>query len=225
MRESGFWGLLGDGERESLTAAARSRVFTGDSVLCHEGEPSTHVFILLSGWVKIITVTSDGREMLTALRGEGDIVGDIAQVTGYRTATLQALGTVRTLIVGAERFGKFLDTHVEASRAYRRVSAEYQRAAHSSRRTQSTASGPRRLAGLLLDLAERHGYQTDEGLRTALPLSQEELASLIGSSRSTVTRALGDWRSRKVIATHPRHVTILDQAALRCIAGRADYPP
>lgn len=225
MRESGFWGLLGARERESLTAAARPRVFAGDAILCHEGEPSTHVFIVLSGWVKVITVTGEGREMLAALRGEGDIVGDIAQVTGFRTATLQALGTVRTLIVGAERFGRFLDAHVEAARAYRRVMAEYQRAAHSSQRSKSTASGPRRLADLLLDLAERHGYRTEEGLRTALPLSQEELASLIGSSRSTVTRALSNWRVRNVITTHPRHITILDQAALRCIAGRSGYSP
>lgn len=161
--------------------------------------------------------------MLAALRGEGDIVGEIAQVTGYRTATIQALGTVRTLIVGADRFGRFLDAHVEAARAYRRAMTEYQRAAHSSQRNKSTASGSRRLADLLLDLAERHGSRTADGLRTALPLSQEELASLIGSSRSTVTRALSDWRSRKVITTHPRHVTILDQAALRWIAGRSDY--
>lgn len=219
MHGSGFWGLLGEKERESLRATARPRAFTGNAVLCLEGESSTHVFIVLSGWVKVITVTGDGREMLTALRGEGDIVGEIAQVAGYRTATVQAIGTVRTLIVGADQFGTFLDTHAGAARTYRRVMAEYQRIAHSSQRIKSTSSGPRRLASLLLDLAEQHGERTDRGLRTALPLSQEELASLIGSSRSTVTRALSDWRSRNMLITHQRHITILDQPALQRIAG------
>lgn len=198
---------------------ARPSDFADKAILCLEGEPTTHVFIVLSGWVKIINVTSEGREMLAALCGEGDIVGDIAQLTGYRTATVQAIGTVRTLVIGAERFEAFLDAHAEASRAYRRVMVSYQRAAHSSQRRQSTSSGPQRLASLLLDLAERHGEQTGGGLRTALPLSQDELASLIGASRSTVTRALSDWRARNVISTHPRHITILDQATLRRIAG------
>lgn len=219
MGESGFWGLLGDGERESLKSASRPRTFSDGMPLCLEGEPSTHVFILLSGWVKIITVTGDGREMLAALRGAGDIVGEIAQVTGYRTATVQAAGTVRSLIVGAERFGTFLDSHAAADRAYRHIMAEYQRAAHKSQRSMALASGPQRLATLLLDLAgPEDAKRADDDSRTALPLSQEELASLIGSARSTVTRALSDWRSRGIIATRQRHITILDRPALSRIA-------
>jgi CRP-like cAMP-binding protein len=209
VRKSGFWGLLGDGERESLKSASRSRTFSDGALLCLQGEPTTHVFILLSGWVKIITVADDGREMLAALRGPGAIVGEIAQVTGYRTATVQAFGSVRALIVGAERFEAFLDSHIPAARAYRHFMTEYQLAVNSSQRDLATSSGPRRLAALLLDL---------DGMD--LPLSQEELASLIGSARSTVTRALSDWRSRHIISTRQRPVTILDQPALRRIAGR-----
>lgn len=220
MHDSGFWWLLGEGERESLTSVARPRAFADNAILCMEGEPSTHVFILLSGWVKVITVTDEGRENLAALRGEGDIVGEIAQITGYRTATVRAIATVRTLIIGAEQFGVFLDAHAEAARVYRRIMAEYQRSAHESQRSKALSSGSRRLACLLLDLAEQYGERTNGGLTTALPLSQEELASLIGSSRATVTRALSDWRSRRMIATHQRHVTILDEATLRRIAGR-----
>lgn len=209
MRESGFWGMLGDSDREALKAAARLRVFPDKGMLCLEGDATTHVFILLKGWVKIITSAGDGRERLASLRGDGDIVGDIARVTGYRTATVQAIGTVRTLIVGAEQFGTFLDSHANAARAYRHVMTEHERAAHSAQRSMALASGPQRLAALLLGL---------DG--AGLPLSQEELASLTGSSRSTVTRALHDWRSRRIIATRQRRVTILDDAALRRIAGR-----
>lgn len=209
MRESGFWGMLGDSDREALKAAARLRVFPDKGMLCLEGDATTHVFILLKGWVKIITSAGDGRERLASLRGDGDIVGDIARVTGYRTATVQAIGTVRTLIVGAEQFGLFLDSHANAARAYRHVMTEHERAAHSAQRSMALASGPQRLAALLLGL---------DG--ADLPLSQEELASLTGSSRSTVTRALHDWRSRRIIATRQRRVTILDDAALRRIAGR-----
>ena len=52
-----------------------------------------------------------------------------------------------------------------------------------------------------------------------LPLSQGELASLVSASRATVTRALSDWRQRRLVETSMRHVTITDLAALARIAG------
>src|ERR1700685_1364694 len=98
--------MLTGGDREALLAARRSHAHNADIMLLVEGEPSTHIFILVSGWVKVITVTRDGREMLEALRGTGDVVGEIAgQVTGYRTATIRAIGTVRALIFSTEQFG------------------------------------------------------------------------------------------------------------------------
>jgi CRP/FNR family cyclic AMP-dependent transcriptional regulator len=115
----------------------------------------------------------------------------------------------------------FLDTHASAAHAYRRVMAEQQRIAHESQRSHVLASGSQRLARLLLDLATRHGGAGGNGLTAPIPLSQEEIAGLIGASRSTVTRALGDWRSRQIIGTNQRQITILDRARLLRIAGRS----
>lgn len=208
MRDSRFWGMLSDAEQVTLHAAGRARTYPDKGILCLEGDDSTHVFVLVEGWVKIITRAEDGRERLAGLRGDGDIVGDIAQIAGHRTATVQALGTVRTLIVGAGPFGSFLDTHAGASRACRLAMAEHERTAQRAQRSMALDSGPERLAALLLDL---------DG--TGVPLSQEDLASLIGASRSTVTRALADWRSRKIISTDQRRIQILDPAALTRLAG------
>ena len=218
----GFWGQLGAAEHDALIAVARIRVFPAGSVLCTEGEPTTHVFVLLSGWVKCVTVTHDGREILEALRSEGDVIGEIAgQVTGYRTATVRAVGAVDALIAGTRQFGDFLDAHPAAARAYRRYMAQRHRAANEQQRAHALSSGARRLACLLLDLAEQQARADDGTVTTAPPpLSQEELASLIGASRSTVTRALRDWRSRHIIGTDPRRIQILDRARLLRIAGR-----
>lgn len=226
VRGPGFWRLLNDADREALTAVARSRVFPAGTVLCMEGEPTTHVFVLLSGWVKVTTVTRDGREVLEALRGGGEAIGEIAgQVTGYRTATVQAIGPVRALIVGARRFGDFLDHHPGAAKAHRQALAERERAANELQRGYALLSGPQRLAGLLLDLTDRPDAVNDTAATTPLPLSQEELASLIGASRSTVTRALHEWRSRRIIGTDQRHIEILDRVRLQRIADRLVREP
>jgi CRP-like cAMP-binding protein len=53
-----------------------------------------------------------------------------------------------------------------------------------------------------------------------MPLTQDELASLAGTSRATVTRAFSNWRKRGFVLTGQRHITILDQAGLKRIAGQ-----
>jgi len=232
VRRSDFWELLSEADRKVLSSAARSRVFPPGGILCTQGEPTTHVFILRSGWVKIITDTPEGRQTLEALRREGEIVGEIAgQVTGYRTATVQALGTVHALLIGTRQFGEFLDSRPVAAQAYRQAMAEVQQVAYEKQRSRDLLSGAQRLAGLLLDLTEqsgppgRNGPANRDAAAAHLLLSQEELASLIGASRSTVTRALQGWRSRHIIGTDQRHFEILDRARLERIARRDSKNP
>ena len=192
-----------------------------------QGDPSTHLFILQSGWVKIITVTREGKEVLEALRREGEVIGEIAgQVTGFRTATVQALGPVRALVIGAGQFGNFLDDHPLAGQAHRQAMAEVAQVAYEQQRNRALLSGAQRLAVLLLDLTEQDGQTGRRGgvnrdvSATTPALSQEELASLIAASRSTVTRALQGWRSRQIIGTDQRHIEILDRATLERLSGR-----
>lgn len=210
----GFWPLLSDDERTALASLGRTTVYPPGAVMCVEGDPNTHVFVLVDGWVKIVGVTSDGHELTLALRGRGDTVGEVAgETTGYRTATVQAIGTVRALVVPYERFSSFLDAHDGADRAYRRMVTRRWNDAESMLRARSVTSGAQRLAGLLLELA-------DSELQTAMTLTQEELASLTGASRATVTRALSNWRRRGIIRTGQRDITITDPGALRKIAGQ-----
>jgi CRP/FNR family cyclic AMP-dependent transcriptional regulator len=213
----GFWTLLTDDERAALSRLGRTAVYPSGTVMCVEGDPATHVFVLVNGWVKIVGVTSEGHELTLALRGRGDTVGEMAaETTGYRTATVQAVGTVRALLVPYDTFSSFLDAHDGADRAYRRMVTRRWNDAESMLRTRSVTSGAQRLAVLLLELAD----QRDSGVRMTMMLTQDELASLTGASRATVTRALSNWRQRGIIRTGQRDITITDLRALRKIAGQ-----
>ncbi len=99
-----------------------ARDYPAGATLCLEGDPDTHVFVLLAGWVKVFSATKDGHEIVLALRGDGDIVGETAgETTGRRNATIQAIDAVRALIVRYDKFGLFLEANPGADRAYRRV--------------------------------------------------------------------------------------------------------
>lgn len=217
---TGFWGLLSSTEQTALSAIGQMREFYPGAVMYAEGEPSTHVFVILVGWVKVNTVTRGGDEMLLALRGDGEIVGEVAGgTTGLREATIRAIGTVRTLIVAYDRFTAFLDANPGAAHAFRRVVTQRFQDADTSLRRHAVTTGAQRLAGLLLELAMRYGSDAGDTIDVAIPLSQEELASLAGTSRATVIRAFGAWRKRGIIRTERRRITITDPQALRQIAA------
>ena len=132
---------------------------------------------------------------------------------------MRAIGTVRALIVSYEKFSTFLDAHPGAGQAYRHVVTRRWNDADSMQRSFPVTNGAHRLATVLLGLAARFGSETDHGVHIAVPLSQEELASLAGASRATVTRALSNWRQRGIILTGQRDITITGLDALRKIAG------
>jgi CRP-like cAMP-binding protein len=216
----GFWALLTEEEQAVLSGLGRPSTYPPGAVICVEGDPATHVFVLVDGLAKVITVTADGHELTLALRGNGDLVGEIAgQTTGYRSATMRAIGTVRALIVPYGAFNSFLDAHPGAGHAYRHVVTHRWNDADSKLRSHPVTNGAHRLAIVLLDLAIRYGSAAGQEVHIAVPLSQEELASLAGASRATVTRALSNWRRRGIIRTGQRDITITALDDLRKIAG------
>ena len=216
----GFWALLTDEERAVLTGLGRTSTYPPGAVICVQGDPATHVFVLVDGLAKVLSTTADGHQQTLALRGNGDVVGEVAgETTGYRNATVRAIGRVRALILAYEKFNSFLDVHPGAGHAYRQMVTHRFNDADSMLRSHPVTNGAHRLAIVLLGLATRYGSETGEGVHIAVPLSQEELASLAGASRATVTRALSNWRQRGIIRTGQRDITITGLGALRKIAG------
>jgi CRP/FNR family transcriptional regulator, cyclic AMP receptor protein len=217
----GFWALLTPSEQDTLGRIGLPRDYPAGTIICHQGDPTTHVFFLMVGLVKIVSSTTDGHQIVLALRGEGDIVGEVAgETTGRRNATICAVDGVRALIVPYSKFNPFLESNPGASRAYRHVVTQRWNDADTMLRSRAATTGAQRLAGLVLDLADRYGRLVDGAIQLVMPLTQDELASMIGTARATVTRALSNWRKRGFIRTGQRHVTILDEAGLRKVAGQ-----
>jgi CRP/FNR family transcriptional regulator, cyclic AMP receptor protein len=211
----GFFGLLDHDERAALAALALRRRYSSGETIYVEGDSSTDAIILVVGWVKVLFVTTDGHEVVLALRGEGDILGEMGEIGERRDATVRAVGLVDVLIVRYDEFNSFLDSNLGADRAYRRLLAQRLKDSDKMLRSRATTVGAQRFARLLIDLADQHGRNLGGEIHLPLPLTQAELASLAGTSRATVTRAISNWRRRGLIRTGQRHLTITDPAGFR----------
>jgi CRP-like cAMP-binding protein len=221
-----FWHSLDEAERAALGKVARSQPFSKGMPLCYQGDPTTQIFVVLSGWVKVATSTPDGHEVIRGLRGAGELIGEGAALYGRpRSATLSAMGQVKALTVAADRFTIFLEQHPHAARLLIGTVGHRLDEADRWASAQVSADGAQRLALLLIELAERYGQRIPGGAIVVQPaLAQQELAHLIGTSRETAARALRKWREQKIVDTSWKKITIIDPPALRRLASGPQGP-
>ncbi len=205
---------------EGLAALATSRHFTAGAALFHAGDPSDWVVLVTRGRVKIVDQTADGREVLLAVRGPGELIGELSAIDGEpRSASAVAMDPVEVQMINAAGFHGYLEAHPVAAVALLRLVTVRLRDADRKRVEYSSHDVLGRVARRLLELAQEYGEPAGTGVRITLPISQDELASYTASSREAVAKALRSLRDRRVITTDRRAITVVDVEALRMRAG------
>ena len=193
----------------------RRRIRRG-TIVFHEGGRSRDAFVILEGRIKIATTTPDGREIVLAVRGPGDIVGELSAIDGSpRSATGTAIDIVEANVVPADAFVEFLGNVPGAGLVVLRLLIDRQRESDRARVEFGAYDATRRVARRLVELAERFGQPVGDVIRIGLPLTQEELAGWTGASREAVSKALRALRASALVETGRRAVTVLDVEGLR----------
>ncbi|MEA2508008.1 MAG: family transcriptional regulator, cyclic receptor protein [Actinomycetota bacterium] len=202
-------------EHDALFANKRKRQFHRSATLINAGTVSNSVAVILEGRIKLSFFTDEGHEVVLAIRGPGDLVGDLSALDGQpHSATATALEPVEAMIVAATDFTAFLFENPRVALMLLRMLSSRLRDADEKRIEFSAYDSVGRVARRLVEMADRFGDPRDQGLRITLPLSQEELAGWTGSSREAVSKALQTLRSKGLIETERRAVTILDLPGL-----------
>jgi CRP-like cAMP-binding protein len=213
---TGFLAALDEPERSDLLARGGRRRYRRGATVFHEGGGSDEIVVVLSGRVKVSTVTADGKEVVLAFRGPGDLLGELSAIDGdARSATVGALEPVEAAVVAANDFRAFLSAHPRVAILLLEMLARRLRDADRKRVEFGAHDTLGRVAARLVELAERYGQPVTEGVRITLPLSQEELAGWTGSSREAVGKALHALRGLGWVRTERRRITVLEMEPLR----------
>lgn len=184
------------------------------------GDSTTFVIILIEGIVKATSVTSEGKEVLLAVRIGGDIVGEIAAMDSQpRSSTVTTCGPVVACVLGQSDFLGALRRDEALGREVDRSVLGKLRFANERRVEFAGYDAQTRVARVLRDLAAAYGERFDNRVTLSWPLTQTELASLSSVAEPTVQKALRRLREGGVIATGYRNLTIQDFSALNDLAG------
>jgi CRP/FNR family cyclic AMP-dependent transcriptional regulator len=205
----GAFSSLGEGARADFEAIGMDFVLPCGVVLFHENAPGIRVLLIHSGRVKLSCTSRDDRTLLLKVAVPGDILGLSAVVSRsrYEVTARTIAPTILRSVLG-DPFRSFLATHVEASlHAAQTLSEAYRMAFADVRRLALSGSSAARLAGVLLEWGIAESVGKPE-MRLTMALSHGDLGNLVGCSRETVTRTLGEFRRRKLIAIQGASIRI-----------------
>lgn len=195
----------------TLLASMTSLHVARGEVLFHEGEPGDRLYVIRSGKIKLGRRSGDGRENLLAVLGPGEMFGELSLFDpGPRTATATGLADATVLELGHHDLIPWLEQNPTVAKHLLGALGRRLRRTNDALADLVFSDVPGRVAKALLDLSQRFGQQTDEGVRVAHDLTQEELAQLVGASRETVNKALADFAARGWVRREGRAIVLLD---------------
>jgi CRP/FNR family transcriptional regulator, cyclic AMP receptor protein len=201
---------------DSLAHAVRTRRFRRGEVVFHVGDPGDALFVVSVGAVKITLPSEGGDEAIIATLRPGDFFGELALLDGApRSATAAALEPTETLVLPREPFLTLVATEPAIRDALLAALARELRrlTVHVEELHFLDIAG--RLAARLAHLATEHGKPGPDGtLRLDAPLTQTDLASMIGCTRQSVNKLLGLFAADGLVAVDRDAIVVLDLEGL-----------
>ena len=212
-------GLPADDVRE-LLSIARRRTFAKGEVVFHREDLAESLQFVVRGRFAVRVTTPVGDNVLLDVLGPGDVFGELALLLpdARRSATVSALETGETRSVLRDDFARLQRSHPGVKDVLLRVLAEQLRRASDRVVEAHYVDAETRVRRRVCELAET--YREGAG-PPAVPLTQEDLAAMAGTSRATVNRVLREEEKRGVVALDRGRVTVLDAEGLDAGAAGA----
>ena len=216
LRSVPFLAVLPEADFEALAGTAKRRRFNKGETVFHKDDPGNSCFVIESGSFRIFIPGPEGSDLILAILGPGDYVGELSLLDGQpRSASAAADEKSEALVLWRDDFLRILSSRPEAALAVMVSVAERLRQADEAMADLSFLDVTGRLAKKLLELAAKHGEPTARGIQVNLSLTQEELAQMVGVTRESVNRHITLFRELGMIDVKGRQFLILQPEELR----------
>jgi CRP-like cAMP-binding protein len=199
--------ILSEADKQELASHMALRKFKQDEVIYHQGDPAAHWYVVFEGLVKVLLLDENGRELLISLHARGEFFGELVMFEDKVPRDGTAVSVIPTSVFQIGRDGSLavLKRNEEARRHM------FERLSRNIRKLEGQVEDfafldvTSRLAKYLVEVAR---------LGRSLPLTQDDLAAAVGSTRMTVNKLLADFERRGLINVERRDVRVLDETSL-----------
>lgn len=212
-----LFGVLNDQERFELASTISQRVFAKGDVIVSEGEPGDHMFVIVSGTLRVLRRTQTGAIVELARRRSGAVTGELAVMDDRpRSATVEAVTKVNLLVISREQFTRLIDE----SRPFRQKFISHLvaliREATEHETDRALLDLRARVAKKIVEL----GGPSEGSLTKRDRVTKVQLAQMVGATRQRVHAALQSLESENLIHVDNLGIEVIDLEGLEQRADR-----
>ncbi len=215
---------LADIDRERWPLRADYKQASTKEVIFYKGDPATHLYMVVSGKVKVSAPSEDGKEITFGILGPGELVGEMGVIDGAdHTATVTALEPTELAVLNQRDFLSLLENCPSVALKLLKILCERLRRTSEMAEDISFLPLPVRLAKRLYALAQNYGDRTPSGIQIGLHLCQQDLANLVSTSRESINKQLAIWQAEGLVGMSRGHLTVYNIAELASLAGIEEH--
>jgi CRP/FNR family transcriptional regulator/CRP/FNR family cyclic AMP-dependent transcriptional regulator len=220
LRSVNIFSDLSESELNSIQELCKTRKYPKNSMIILEEEMGDVVFIVMSGTVKITRVNDEGKEVILAMLGSGEVFGEMAILDGEsRSANALSQENCEVVAINREDFLNLLKTNNKVSLSLMTEFAIRLRKSDQQIEALSLDDAEHRIGVSILNLAEEMGV-IRQGVVTVENLPyQQDIANMSGTSRETVSRVMKIFEDRGLITKTGHKLSIPDYAFFKRIFG------
>jgi CRP-like cAMP-binding protein len=207
--------LWTDEEIARFLQGGHLKTYPKGQILFSEGDRTNEVYFIEQGWVNVYRMTRDGDRVSIALRTSGEFIG-ISEMfrTDPRDCYAQALESIAIYSIGVDYINKLLDRHPDMQKKCLSQLSSRLHESHTTLLEFACNKAQKRMALTFLHIAEKSGTRKEARIPVSINLTQEEFASIIGSSRQMVNGLLKKFKEsgciemtgRKIDAVYPERL-------------------
>lgn len=204
-----------------INALLGRTAFPAGAAIFTATQPGEIAYVVLAGTLKVSVVQANGQELILALLGRGEIVGELAMADrGVRSADVVAIEPSTLLWIDRNALNEIRREMPLVTENLLALMARRLRLANAQLQAIATLDVHGRVARQLLALADAYGAAVPGGVQIPIRLTQGDLAALVGATRVRVNEVLVGFKRRGHVSVDGRYrVTILDRDALDAYVG------
>ena len=207
-------------ELDGILRLASERSVPRGTVIFQKGDEGSSMMAVLSGRVRVSSVSADGKEITLNVINRGEIFGEIALLDAKpRSADATAIEKTPLLVVERRQFLPFLKHNDDMPLRVIAVLCERLRRTSLALEDIALFDLPARMARLLVKLGDDYGRQSPGGLRIDLKLSQRDISTLVATSRESVNKQLKAWRDDGVVDIQSGYLILRRPERLKMLTG------
>jgi CRP/FNR family transcriptional regulator len=215
LRQTALFGSLGEEELKALASRATEVEISRDQVLFVAGEEANKLYVIVEGVVRAFRGTAEGREQVIHVERAGATIAEVPVFdSGPFPSSVAAEEDSTLLVIDKDDVLKLcLEYPQIALAALKVLSARLRRMAELVE-ALSLHEVDRRLARLILAEVRSKGVLTERGAAVDLSMTNQQIASRIGTVREVVSRALNRLQQSELIIVQGRRITVPDLESL-----------